>query len=417
MLPIMMEAQARAAGLFIVPTYAKADAEAKFANLARRAMKRLKVAPPVLAFVAQGEYRHSWEVDHGDRKETRSRMVPALFASITGDAPKIAGWTLAGRIQTLATGERLIGSVPGIELPTRFRDGGTECEHCNTKRFRRDVFAVCDDAGKFIQVGKTCLRDFLGHDPAALLKLYTAAQNLREEFSGELGGLYCASVYGVDEVLAQTAACVRVAGFISRAKANEGYGQSTADLVLALLSGRATGRDAARCEVTPRDEATGREALAWVRNVLARKDGASDYEHNLIVSLKHDVVDHRSMGIVASAYPAYLRELSYAAEKAARAKSAAASEHIGAVKERLRDVPVTVEFVKQFSSDFGPSTLIKMRTDAGAILSWFATGDRISAKPGDHIKITGTVKEHAIYQGAKETRLTRCAIASAAVAA
>lgn len=395
---------------FPVPVHAVGDAESAFAKLASRAAKRLGGVPaPVLEWKARGLYLVTREIDTEDGKIERRYKVPCVFAAIAGEAPKIAGWSLAARIQRLATNERITRNVPGVELPQRVRDLGAEiCEHCNTARIRNDVFAVRNvETGEFKQVGKTCLRDFLGHDPAALLAAYTAIESLCESGEKMFGGLWTADTFPTLDVLIATAAVIRVDSWVSRKSSDETGRPSTSSTVSKLMHGRGLkAQERAAYAATAADESIAADTLAYVRGLSAT--AANDYERNLVASLKHESCDARTFGLVASSVAAYLRAMSRAAELNSRKAANAASVHVGAVKERLRGLVVTIEHMQNIESDFGGCTLVKMRDEAGNLFSTFASGSGCSdAKIGARMVLTGTVKKHADYKGVLETQLSR----------
>ena len=91
----------------------------------------------------------------------------------------LLGWLLIGAAFIAAAAETAVHSVPGIECPTLFATRH-RCDHCNTKRKRKDTFIVrkrssrglviaeADGDYEYMQVGRQCIRDFLGVDPSQL---------------------------------------------------------------------------------------------------------------------------------------------------------------------------------------------------------------------------------------------------------
>lgn len=415
-LPTMTESEARDAGLFTVPESSMEAAESAFAKLAKRARGRLGSDAPALEWVARGMWQHTWEIDNGDGERlSRSRMVPCYFARIVGNAPKLAGWELAARLVLTATGERQINAVQGMALPARFRDTGVECDHCHMDRARRDVFVVHNvETGEYKQVGRTCLADFLGHDPARLLLAFVSSGMIRDAFESELAGGFGQVTRDTVETLEYAAAVIRLEGWHSRGTAQSTGATATADVVATCLGG---GETAARFRrfyaPSPSDSKLAMDSLEWVRGTLSQKDDTSDYEHNLIISVRHSEIDARSIGVAVSAVSAYLRALSREAELQAKRASNAASQYVGTVGERVRNVVATVELKKLCESDFGSSYLVKLRTAEGNLLSWFCSGRGADdVRPGESVRITGTVKAHKEWNGAKETQLSRCKIES-----
>jgi hypothetical protein len=412
---------------FPVPVHAVSEAENGFAKLAAKCAKRLKTPAPVLLWQARGMYevRRYWKDEDGV-EHSRARNAPCYFASIEGTRPKIAGWTLAARMQTLATGERVTRNVPGIEIPDRVRElGPMVCEHCNASRFRKDVFAVLNvDSGECKQVGSTCLRDFLGHDPAAILNAWNACEIVESQGAEFFGGygLRDVPMYPTQEVLELAACSIRLESWISRKVSDESGKVATAGVVSRLLHPASLSKSTRELyevhsvtgevqAVTDSDRAQARDALAWARKLA----GENDYEKNMLAATRHDSCDARTLGLVCSAIAGYLRHVSRAAELDLKRSANAASVHVGAVKERLRNVPVTVEHMQHIESDFGGCTLYKFRDASGNLLSWFASGRAESVRPGDSVALTGTVKKHTEYKGTKETQLNRCVLVKARV--
>jgi len=407
-LPYVAEKDARADGLYVVPVHYWQDAQAAFAKLAKRARNKLGADAPQLVAISQGLYEHRWTVDNGDREIVKSRLLPAYFARIDGPRPKLAGWELAARSQLLETNERFLRVVPGMEtLPKRFRALNSDCDHCQKDRRRGDVFVVRHaEQDKWMQVGKTCLKDFLGHDPARLLLAYTLTETLAEEFEKSFdGGGWQRPVYPAVDLLEYTCAVIRVEGWRSR-KTEETSGiRGTASAVGSCLSkvySELAAKDRKTFAPTAQDEALALDVLAWVR----RQEPDNDYMSNLVASLKHDVVDGRTFGVACSAVSAYMRAMNPEAELNMLKRDGRESKYVGELKQRLRNVPVTVVHLQAIESQFGPSMLTKAVDGNGNVFTWFGRGADV--KQGFEYLMTGTVKEHAEYKGKKQTMVSRC---------
>ena len=87
------------------------------------------------------------------------------------------------------------------------------------------------------------------------------------------------------------------------------------------------------------------------------------------------------------------------------------SEWVGKLKERLRDLSLTVTFTTRIESDFGASKLVKFVDAEGNEFGTFGSGMSIwGLEKGDEVILTGTVKEHSTYQEIKQTMLSRCKV-------
>jgi hypothetical protein len=86
----------------------------------------------------------------------------------------------------------------------------------------------------------------------------------------------------------------------------------------------------------------------------------------------------------------------------------AARTFIGAVGEKI-STTVTIDARIKIDSYYGTKLLIKMSDEAGNLLTTFTDAKWAwNSEAGDKLDITGTVKNHEIYRGDKQTVLTRC---------
>lgn len=83
------------------------------------------------------------------------------------------------------------------------------------------------------------------------------------------------------------------------------------------------------------------------------------------------------------------------------------SEHVGEIGERFHNLPVLVKFIRGFDSDFGYKYVYTFEDDYGNLFSWFTTV-QLAAAAGSRGMLSGTVKNHTEYKGAKTTQLSRC---------
>lgn len=90
--------------------------------------------------------------------EERERVDFEVF----GGAVKLNGWNFVARIDHLEGGNIMMACEGAPEIPVRYRDADCTCDHCGTRRYRRNSYLVVSDAGEWKQVGRNCLADFLG---------------------------------------------------------------------------------------------------------------------------------------------------------------------------------------------------------------------------------------------------------------
>jgi hypothetical protein len=84
------------------------------------------------------------------------------------------------------------------------------------------------------------------------------------------------------------------------------------------------------------------------------------------------------------------------------------SEYVGDIKERLRDLQVTLTSARSFDGFYGTSFIYTFVCGEN-VLVWMTSSCK-DIEVGDHFLLTGTVKEHSEYKGVKQTKLSRCII-------
>lgn len=333
--------------------------------------------------------------------------------TLVGEDAHYAGWTFVAALQHLE-GENITRAVPGTILPVEYRTRGSACEHCNFSRRRNDTYVLRHDDGRMIQVGSTCLEDFLGSKDVARLAaqatILAAARGLAEDGCSGFGGPSAEIILG--EYLSNVAWCVREQGWTSRTAAREEEGKSaTADRALTYLSDKRIAREV-KCEPTAEDIELAAAAELWAETLSDETIDAEkgDYLHNLRAVARTGLVTFKTGGIAASMIVAYQRFLGREQARADRAARPKLNVHLGTVKVR-ETWTVTLDFVTGYETDFGYTTVLKFRTDDGASLVWKATSTELTrADVGKRFAVKGTVKKHDEYKGEKQTLLSRCAI-------
>ena len=367
----------------------------QLARLAKRAAK-LGVSPPGYTL---GE---PYEGKEG------VRYIPV---TLSGEAPKYAGWTFAATLERLEGGEVLVRSFSEEPLPAKYRSGETsgECDHCKTVRNRTETFVVKHESGEYRQVGRQCIRDFLGHaDPdrlAAIANLLSEVLGLGEGEGYDGGG---ERVLSLGYYLPYVAATMNAYGWCSRSKAREGGSTPTADTALEhadpsneLLKLAQQGKWT-RLEVTPADTARAQVAREWASELSDEEVLKSDYLHNLRALTRAGSVTYRTAGYAASIIIACEK----AQDRVRAAQARPESNYLGTVGKREVFKSVTVERVLELERAYGVTYLHLMTDAAGNDLKWFGSS-RLVEKEGETVDMKATVKKHEEYKGRKQTVVSR----------
>lgn len=441
--------------VYEVPEQNLADLRGAFDKLCKRA-RRLRVPEPTME-VGDEPVRElrEWRRECGDMVYRAMEWMPpsAIHAklytatgkverwfgvTVEGEAPRLpGGWRFVATLSPLPQegGEavNLIKRVPGQECPNSYAEPASVgiCDHCNTHRSRKETFVVCNDAGEYRAVGRSCLKDFLGHtDPNRLASWATWLAELGTVCGGysERGHSRTVETYTLESYLTTVAQVVSVRGFLGTGRARDEGGTATVAWVSLLLN--PTYNDTAKqekaalaAEITAKDNGDkcreqAAAAIAWALglDVDALMDGGSDYLLNLALVVRAGHVGPKTMGLAASLPTAYLRAMDKL--EAAKAKAARpASNHIGTIKKREEFV-VTVKKVILKEGMYGTTHIHIMEGNVAAAaagdmlvndMTWFASKDA-GMDEGDTYRVKATVKDHGEYNGRPQTVVNRVAV-------
>jgi hypothetical protein len=375
---------------FSVPTFRLAAVVERLAKLARKAAK-------------YGNGDIAWVIGDTKLVERQTEYGPREYyftnISVSGEAPKIAGWSLRARIELLGE-ENLVHVIPGstAEIDTRFRSHDGHCDHCNTLRRRNDVY-VLTDGEKQIAVGRQCLRDFLGIDDPKMIvnraQFFEELKGLSED-EEDWGNFKSHGYLDLLEVLSVAAYYIRTEGYVSKAKQNETGEATTGDTVLLAI----TSHHGRLVNPTEDDISWAKKTIEFFRSAESFK---SDYLNNIRVLVKDDAVRREHVALVSSGVLAVQRELAARVAAATEAES----NFVGSVKERLKSLELRLEKIIYLGAGTWGSSYLHLFKDAtGNLFSWITT-EKLHDAPGTNMKVDATVKEHKIYNGKKQTVLTR----------
>jgi len=376
----------------------------RFARLAKRAAK-LGLAAPTFSVVPGSTRETRWKDENG-----RPQVEVYVTLLIEGEAPQVAGgWTFIGLVEHEKAGN-LIKTLPGLVEEgalVHLRDASNTCDHCHHNRARKSTFLVRAEDGTVKRVGKNCLADYLGNDPVEAAR-YTVCLLSSCDEDGNLIRHERPAV-GISDFVSWCFALAREFGYVTRGTARNTGAYATADMAWsAIFAAGKPDRNEKGEPIAPNadDYAEAQRMVAVTREVLNAKPShrRSDYEHNLLIAVSDDMVTNKRIGFVASVIGFVQRHEARQAEDA-RAATENTSEHVGCAGDRL-DAVVTVTGTMLRDGDYGCTTLVKLITEEGNRLTWWASGERKLAV-GAKLIATFTVKKHGEFKGVKDTTISR----------
>ncbi|KKN96872.1 hypothetical protein LCGC14_0165160 [marine sediment metagenome] len=359
---------------------------------------------------------------------------------IEGEAPTYSGWTFLATLEYLGE-HTIVKVVPGQDLPEKYRKADNYCDHCRTKRRRKETFVVRnDETGETKQVGRQCVADFLGgRDPHAvgdLCSFYSTFNavwgNLDPDMDlRDLSGYE--SLISLVALLTYTSASMRKDGWLSRTAAKDrgDYTSATADLAVEGLFWNGHGKPPLKS--TEQDQEQAEAAAKWAAE-LTDDEVKNDYMHNVRVIGMVRWCRYKQIGYAASILVAHQKHLEHEIQRREREKSQAersqTSGYFGEIKKRY-ELELKVVRVHCVQSDWGETTIYGLVDKDGNEFTWFCSNEpQVDRKTGKQVprdtmhpndiyygllrgntyKLKGTVTKHNAYKDIKQTVINRCTV-------
>jgi hypothetical protein len=382
--------------------------KAKILVMNRKALK-LGTEPVVLSVVGE-EMRPVYEKDllSGEFTDKVLYQRKIMLVKFSGEAPRLDGWAFVAAVLH-GDKENIFRQLRhDIAIPKEFRTSAyTRCDHCNTERYRKDTYLL-NNGSEWKQVGRSCLKDFLGGvNPSSVLAAAEMLSNFREELegyesesdgSGGERGYRERPYYPLKEVMLVAARFIKTYGFKSYAKASEEMAESTATSYCVRSFFSARKEDNAELKLEPVNEEMAAEAEAAIKWAAELpEDSDNDYLWNIRAVALNENIDERMMGLAVSIIPSYRREQEKKMPDFIDDYYGQVGTKIDAVGVALREIP--------FESQWGVGCIIKFRVD-DKLLVWKTSGTG-HVIVGEKIRIKATIKGNDIYNGKKQTVITR----------
>lgn len=341
------------------------------------------------------------EVNHYDSCTSPCSCIPFIRlyqeVSIEGLSPTISGYRLAAVLEHTEAGNIVRNVVDN--LPEKYRTSLPTCDHCQKDRRRNETFVLIKD-GQFIQIGRSCLADFLRSESYAeqllnALSSWISISSFSDKKEDDNTLSSKPSVWSIDSILTLAAASVRERGFVSRKASEERGTEATSHLLYLVLVDRQ--KDV--ISVQEADKVTASAAKEWVLSI----NPDSDYLHNIQLIAKLGYVELKQLGYAASIIAAYNK----ATEKAKESADKPVSQFLGEVGQKL-SVAVTLVREVVIESQWGVSSIYLFEDASGNKLVWKTNS--VTLQEGDQIILSGRIKEHSEYRGINQTVLTRCKV-------
>lgn len=274
-------------------------------NIDRLEKKLKRISNKCKAYGCDFHYEQTGE-EFRELKDEKGNKYTARFVLVEAEGTAIINdWEFIAELEHTENGNIITG-VAGVEVPERYYTSKPMCEHCNSKRFRKNTYIVRNkQTGEFKQVGKSCLKDFThGMSAEAVTKEYL--QDLIDKMESVN--------FDIDN-------------------------QSSVELVS--------------------------NALVWI----AEQEENNNYIHNLKTACSLEYVKG-NFGLYASLFPAYDRDLERTAKRKAVQSVEQSSEFVGEISDRITVKIQSVKCVTSWETDFGITRIYKLIGADGNVYTW-----------------------------------------------
>lgn len=339
-----------------------------------------------------------------DYQEHEDEILRYVIVDVTGKAV-INDWQFIASIEHTEDGN-IIKCVDGsVTVPERYRTSDGYCEHCHTKRKRKNTCIVMNTkTGEFKQLGKSCVKDYTCGLSAEYIAQYIAMFDELMEFSSKHHGKGHKTYINLLEYLKVVVECINVHGY--RKTSAKGSTKTVAWAYYRPYNEDV--RKQMKAEGIQIDREgnleTARQALKW----LYEQDDTSDYIYNLQIICKHEYVDVNNLGYVTSLIQSYLKAVGKEKRRETEQKQ---SQYVGEIGKRITINVASAECVTSWNNDYNPYggeiRLYKLTDDANNVYMWSTEKALADTKS---YTLVGTVKNHSEYHGVKQTVITRCRI-------
>lgn len=379
----------------------------------RIAKKAARYGNP-FTFEIVGEEVH--EVTNPESGNTE--FYPFVVIELEGEA-KVGEYECVAVLEMHKSGNLIRRVNNQIEIPERFLDSENVCEHCNTKRNRKDLYVVySSETQEFKQVGSDCLQLYTnGMNPKYVASFYDCITEL-EENDGLFHAGYGKPVYPVDEVLGFAEEIITKIGYFNsdsglptrRLVSNMFYRSDLAhnveELNKELLENKFFEVSFSTKDFYKAD--TEQRVKDIIEYYLSLTD-SSQFTHNVQVLLKEGYASWEYFGYLCYLPEGYNRHIKRQIAKAQQKKVDEKSEHFGEVGKRYKDVDVfDIRILTSWDTIYGYTYMYKIVLESGNILIWKTSNWYSEEELNKPQKIDFTVKEYGEYNGIKQTTVTRC---------
>ncbi len=325
------------------------------------------------------------------------KTIPAQYLDfvkikVDGQAPKLNGWTFVGKREPMeGTDSILAKSAPGHDIPAKFSDDHpVTCDHCGHNRYRKESFIVKHDDGTHKEVGRSCLKDFLGHaNPEKYASFAESLYDVMQHFSGSQdpeygGGGRGVFTFAVRGIVSAAIHAIRQRGFVSRQNEDIGKTATSTQVNLHMNPPKKDPEDFIM-PVSEIDFADAEKAIEWMKN--HPKAGKEEFWTNMSKLASAEATALKHTGYLSAGANSYLKEVDNLQSKKG-IMSTIKSEALGKEGDKVTFKAEVISLFR-YENAWGTKSVITAKADSGHLIKMFTSSGDNGVVKGARVEITG----------------------------
>lgn len=390
----------------IIPKYRLEELDRELLKLNKIAAKN-KLKPIIYAVIEEGikkNYVYNQKTVYGEYL-SKDIDVECVKIRIVGSSPKVEGYTFVSYIEIVGEDFQFFPYKDNLEKPN-IED--LSCEHCHVKRKRKYYYQLEKD-GEIITVGKSCLKDFLGH--INIENLLMKLNFLFEDFS-EKGMFKSIGYVNYNEYLYDVTVACNYLGKESALKNDIFFYTSLLDQSESDMRYEDKIKKEEYKKYCKKYKKELNEEFEKVKEYFSSPK-ANNFENNIYLEMKKDMVSPRKAkyGLIRYAPISYYKMKIRIKEEEKQKEAAKKSSFVGEIKEK-RNMNLRYDYTRSYSTQYGSSYFHYFKDEKENVLIWSSmksmndlVGDVVDQE--ESFDLSFTVKSHKEYNGLKQTYITR----------
>lgn len=334
------------------------------------------------------------------RPQEDQKLVEFMHVNVEGVAPVLNGWTFVAKREPMEESTSvLVKSVAGASVPAEFHDDHSlKCDHCKTNHRRVATFIV-EKEGQYVEVGRSCLKDFLGHMSPEQYANYAEALNMSSfnsltdpDYEGGFGRM--TPVFSTKYISEIAAAMIRHFGYTSNKTAFERESISTSSNVADYLFPQPQYNIRNVVSITQADESVAADAIAYIASYV--DNSHNDFWTNLKKIAAAEYITTKNIAFLAAGVNTFIKSQQEAAAKVS-ILSGIKSEKFADEGSKIAVKANVIHAVVFENNNFYASRKLcaTVKTEAGHLVKIFTTSWDTDFQKGDSVTIIGKVGQIA----------------------